>query len=210
MTIPLGIILSATFLVMAIAMLHVAHRLVQRRQRRERRAAEAERDRVFARNKAQIKALKTLRYCVNEQNCDCCKNAPRGNCPLCLVACKCDVRVQHPCHEKDCPGVANMDCAICLENFVDGETLRLLPCRHVFHVACADKWLAKGAPGESDRRCPMCKHVAFRVGGEPAPTDRRESAHRQLWRERVADVAPEAALVAAHEVADEAADEAAD
>jgi hypothetical protein len=32
-------------------------------------------------------------------------------------------------------------CAVCLEDFVDGERLRLLPCRHRFHVTCVDRWL---------------------------------------------------------------------
>ncbi|GLJ42589.1 hypothetical protein SUGI_0882800 [Cryptomeria japonica] len=45
-----------------------------------------------------------------------------------------------------------LDCAICLSEFQDGETLRLLPkCSHAFHVHCIDVWL------QSNSNCPMCR-----------------------------------------------------
>ena len=70
---------------------------------------------------------------------------------------------------------------ICLNDYMDGDVLRELPCRHFFHADCADKWLANQATPGSDRTCPTCKAVALRV---PVP-DERESTHRQRWRERV-------------------------
>ncbi|KAI6692482.1 hypothetical protein NL676_020192 [Syzygium grande] len=47
---------------------------------------------------------------------------------------------------------ASLECAVCLSNFKDDETLRLIPkCNHVFHPDCIDKWLA------SHTTCPVCR-----------------------------------------------------
>ncbi|XP_076941442.1 E3 ubiquitin-protein ligase ATL15-like [Bidens hawaiensis] len=45
-----------------------------------------------------------------------------------------------------------LECAVCLNEFQDHETLRLLPkCSHVFHLDCIDTWLA------SHVTCPVCR-----------------------------------------------------
>ncbi|KAA0166899.1 hypothetical protein FNF28_02971 [Cafeteria roenbergensis] len=46
---------------------------------------------------------------------------------------------------------ARTRCLVCLEDFVPGETLRLLPCIHFFHAKCIDRWLGEKA------ECPVCK-----------------------------------------------------
>jgi hypothetical protein len=42
-------------------------------------------------------------------------------------------------------------CSICLEESVPGTYKRQLPCSHVFHKKCVDKWIAK------DNTCPICR-----------------------------------------------------
>ncbi|KAJ0231040.1 hypothetical protein HA466_0301980 [Hirschfeldia incana] len=43
-------------------------------------------------------------------------------------------------------------CCICLAKYGDDEAVRELPCLHVFHVDCVDKWLKINAT------CPLCKN----------------------------------------------------
>ncbi|KAF5725789.1 hypothetical protein HS088_TW23G00518 [Tripterygium wilfordii] len=43
-------------------------------------------------------------------------------------------------------------CYICLVEYEEGDSLRILPCNHEFHRACIDKWLK-----EIHRVCPLCR-----------------------------------------------------
>ncbi|ODN03499.1 E3 ubiquitin-protein ligase RNF13 [Orchesella cincta] len=43
-------------------------------------------------------------------------------------------------------------CAVCLDDFVEQEKIRILPCYHGYHIQCIDHWLTKGR-----RVCPICK-----------------------------------------------------
>ncbi|XVF59787.1 hypothetical protein PTKIN_Ptkin07bG0304100 [Pterospermum kingtungense] len=43
-------------------------------------------------------------------------------------------------------------CAICLEDYRDGEILKVLPCQHDFHSNCVESWLTKWGTF-----CPVCK-----------------------------------------------------
>ncbi|XP_027359221.1 RING-H2 finger protein ATL8-like [Abrus precatorius] len=63
-------------------------------------------------------------------------------------------------------GKEALECAVCLTDFKEKDTLRLLPkCNHVFHPQCIDSWLA------SHVTCPVCRanlnqdscHVAITV-----------------------------------------------
>lgn len=42
------------------------------------------------------------------------------------------------------------ECAICLEDFYDGDAVTCLPCSHMFHIGCAQEWL------KLQSRCPYC------------------------------------------------------
>ena len=32
-------------------------------------------------------------------------------------------------------------CSVCVEDFVKGQDIRVLPCQHKFHPECIDPWL---------------------------------------------------------------------
>ncbi|XP_047983554.1 E3 ubiquitin-protein ligase ATL6-like [Salvia hispanica] len=60
-------------------------------------------------------------------------------------------------------GKGALECAVCLNEFQDHETLRLLPkCDHVFHPDCIDAWLA------SHTTCPVCRaNLAQQTDSDP-------------------------------------------
>jgi len=57
------------------------------------------------------------------------------------------------------PGEEPEQCTVCLADFEEGDRVRILPCRHVFHTACIDEWLGR------DAHCPLCRHGLRMTGG---------------------------------------------
>lgn len=58
------------------------------------------------------------------------------------------------------------ECPICLGDFVDGESLRVLPkCKHGFHIKCIDTWLS------SHSSCPTCRHSLIRITVTKGPVE---------------------------------------
>ena len=47
-------------------------------------------------------------------------------------------------------------CAICLDDFADGDSLKVLQCKHEFHDACISPWVEK-----KSSLCPLCKQDAL-------------------------------------------------
>ncbi|KAL1130767.1 hypothetical protein AAG570_012008 [Ranatra chinensis] len=42
------------------------------------------------------------------------------------------------------------ECPICMAEFLTGDSVRYLPCMHVYHVSCIDDWLQRSLT------CPSC------------------------------------------------------
>ncbi|KAI4377053.1 hypothetical protein MLD38_014744 [Melastoma candidum] len=56
--------------------------------------------------------------------------------------------------EKGSEGEGELECAVCLSVFEEGDEVRQLPrCMHCFHVGCIDMWLY------SHSDCPLCRSL---------------------------------------------------
>ncbi|XAR62123.1 hypothetical protein NMG60_11016752 [Bertholletia excelsa] len=67
-------------------------------------------------------------------------------------------------YKKTDPLVEARECSVCLNEFRDDETLRLLPkCNHAFHIPCIDTWL------RSHTNCPLCRaRIVSNTAGTPS------------------------------------------
>ncbi|PIM98112.1 Anaphase-promoting complex (APC), subunit 11 [Handroanthus impetiginosus] len=60
--------------------------------------------------------------------------------------------------------IEGTECAVCLSEFQENESLRLLPkCSHAFHLPCIDTWL------KSQSNCPLCRATVI-VLAHPVPS----------------------------------------
>lgn len=58
--------------------------------------------------------------------------------------------------------IEGTDCSICLSEFEEEESVRLLPkCNHAFHVPCVDRWL------KYHSNCPLCRANLFLISALP-------------------------------------------
>ncbi|KAM1784599.1 hypothetical protein FF1_037554 [Malus domestica] len=60
--------------------------------------------------------------------------------------------------------VEGTDCSVCLSEFEEDESLRLLPkCNHAFHLPCIDTWL------KSHSNCPLCRATVVSANASQLP-----------------------------------------
>lgn len=82
--------------------------------------------------------------------------------------------------------IEGTECSVCLTEFEEDETLRLLPkCSHAFHVPCIDTWL------RSHTNCPNCRSpIATNMGRSPSPEPRTGNSVSSLEVIGLEDDAP--------------------
>lgn len=76
-------------------------------------------------------------------------------------------------------------CCICLDDFEEGDRLRVLPCDHGYHAKCIDPWLVK-----TKRICPQCRKRVFEsnergaglISGEARTSDDSDEDPEMLSR----------------------------
>ncbi|XP_056855103.1 RING-H2 finger protein ATL52-like [Raphanus sativus] len=75
--------------------------------------------------------------------------------------------------------VDGSDCSVCLSEFEEDESLRLLPkCNHAFHLPCIDTWL------RSHSNCPLCRAFVT-VTGRINPVANQSNAVHPIATESV-------------------------
>ncbi|KQJ98784.1 probable E3 ubiquitin-protein ligase XERICO [Brachypodium distachyon] len=61
-------------------------------------------------------------------------------------------------------GAAAADCRVCLASFEPESVVNRLPCGHLFHRDCLEKWL-----GYDNATCPLCRLRLLPAAADPSP-----------------------------------------
>ncbi|KAK6257326.1 hypothetical protein QUC31_000785 [Theobroma cacao] len=72
--------------------------------------------------------------------------------------------------------IEGTECSVCLNEFQEEETVRLLPkCNHAFHISCIDTWLG------AHTNCPLCRaHIVFDAVCAPPTSADQNSNNMEL------------------------------
>lgn len=54
----------------------------------------------------------------------------------------------------------NEECHICLETFENDSDVKILNCKHYFHVHCCDQWVPR------EKTCPLCRRFVTRLDND--------------------------------------------
>lgn len=74
--------------------------------------------------------------------------------------------------------IEGTECSVCLSEFQEDETLRLLPkCNHAFHIPCIDTWL------RSHTNCPLCRARIVAEIVNPLPQESTDHQNEQTQME---------------------------
>ncbi|KAJ1088288.1 hypothetical protein NDU88_001446 [Pleurodeles waltl] len=75
-------------------------------------------------------------------------------------------------------------CAVCLDEYEEGDKLRILPCSHAYHCRCVDPWLTK-----TKKTCPVCKQKVV-PSQEDSDTDSDSSQEDEAVTEHTPLIRP--------------------
>jgi E3 ubiquitin-protein ligase RNF38/44 len=53
-------------------------------------------------------------------------------------------------------GSSASSCSICCEEYSSGDVVRVLPCKHRYHIECIDRWFLSSIDYSRAPACPMC------------------------------------------------------
>lgn len=67
----------------------------------------------------------------------------------------------------------DLECCVCLSRLVEGNGTRKLPCCHLFHRECVDKWLVL-----CQNTCPLCR---LSINCEPMRREMELTEELMIW-----------------------------
>ncbi|KAL8046877.1 hypothetical protein ABFX02_08G202300 [Erythranthe guttata] len=144
--IMLTAIISLSFVVILVTILHIYARFLLRRQ--SRRQAE----------------LRRLGFITASANIQSASEPPKtGLDPAVMAALPHFIFRKTSSDDDDDDETSLTECSVCLSILEDGEIVRTLPnCKHTFHAECIDKWF------DTNSTCPICRMDAQpRLVAEP-------------------------------------------